>query len=123
MGIPSITVERLAREAVTSLAPGELKVFDSVARPYLDDPGGMARAIGASEDDPLSSGLSTVVALLTPAAVLVATTVLTTFAEHVTHDLYGSSMKRLSRLMRRKRRAGTVAASQVQALTPDQLAQ
>jgi hypothetical protein len=67
-------VEELARGLVAEVAPDELPVFEVVSAGYAQDP---ARVLGRGDcpGSVLGSGFDTVVLLVTPAALAVATAV------------------------------------------------
>lgn len=118
----NMTIEGLARQAVAAIAPEELPAFDPIARPYLRNPRRMSRALREADDSPLASGIDAAVVLLTPYAVLVATTVFTKVAELSTEDSYVRTRGWLGRSFRRRRKTGELQLP-VTALTADQLNQ
>jgi hypothetical protein len=117
----TVTVRELALDVVTELAPRELPIFETVARPYLDDPRRMARALADRPDRPLGIGVEVVLGLVTPVVVLLANGAVGAVAQSAVETGYRGVRRAVVWTLRRSRVAGEVETSAVRALTADEL--
>ncbi|SFE60577.1 hypothetical protein SAMN04487819_1182 [Actinopolyspora alba] len=92
-----------ARRVVESLAPEELPFFEAASEEFLRDPD-RATVVRRRGDEALGSGIDTVVALLSPAALAVAAAVYDQLADRAGDAVVRGGDRVLSRLRARFRR-------------------
>ncbi|WP_143013160.1 hypothetical protein [Actinopolyspora mzabensis] len=96
-----------ARRVVESLAPEELSFFEAASEEFLRDPE-RATAVRRRGDEALGSGIDTVVALLSPAALAVAAAVYDQLVGRAGDAVVRGGDRVLSRLRARFRRRAEV---------------
>ncbi|MDP9643228.1 hypothetical protein J2S53_003173 [Actinopolyspora lacussalsi] len=96
-----------ARRVVESLAPEELPFFEAASEEFLRDPE-RATAIRRRGDEALGSGIDTVVALLSPAALAVAAAIYDQLVDRAGDAVVRGGDRVLSRIRARFRRRAEV---------------
>jgi hypothetical protein len=117
----TVSVRELAFDVVTELAPQELPVFDVVTRAYLERPRRMARMLETGKDDPLGIGIESLIGLITPVAIVVASAVVGAVSQFIVESTYRGGRK-LARKLLGPRSPAEIETAAIRALTVDQLA-